>query len=201
MSFPCLRPVDHLGYLSLHILRNIFAGEWPLHLVRELAVFLHSHAGDDVFWKSWSEQHNPSLRSFQAIAFYYAQAWFSCDVHPQVEWEVANLLPLRHQWLRRFVWSPVEGMFHANRDSIWLHITFLESAKARRTLLKRLFVPLHISSISSPGATVQNRRVLGKDGEHRYLRYLRFVISRCAYYSYLSVSSIVRVVRWRLSFL
>src|ERR1700684_3378694 len=46
----CLSPVDHLAYIALHILRNILLGDWIVHHVRELAVFLHSHADDDGFW-------------------------------------------------------------------------------------------------------------------------------------------------------
>ena len=39
-SFSCLSPADHLAYLTLHILRNLFLGEWIVHHVHELAVFL-----------------------------------------------------------------------------------------------------------------------------------------------------------------
>ncbi len=42
LSFPCLSPVDHLGYLALHILRNILLRDWVIHHVRELAL-LSSH--------------------------------------------------------------------------------------------------------------------------------------------------------------
>ena len=28
LKFPCLSPIDHLGFLTLHILRNLFLHEW-----------------------------------------------------------------------------------------------------------------------------------------------------------------------------
>ena len=83
LSFPCLCPADHLGYLALHILRNIFLPDWIVHHVRELAIFLDAHADNDAFWQSWCELHGPSLRSIEAIAFYYARDWFGCRLHRQ----------------------------------------------------------------------------------------------------------------------
>ena len=65
LSFPSLSPLDQLGYFALHILRNVLPNQWVIHHVRELAVFLHSHATDDAFWKDWSETHDPSCGSWR----------------------------------------------------------------------------------------------------------------------------------------
>ena len=91
LSFPCLNSVDYLAYFALHILRNVLIFEWIIHHVRELAFFLHSHADDETFWQIWSEAHSPSLRSFEAIAFYYACAWFGCRLHPLAAHEIDRL--------------------------------------------------------------------------------------------------------------
>jgi hypothetical protein len=200
LSFSCLNPVDHLGYLALHILRNALPGDWVIHHVRELAVFLHSHANDDAFWKTWSETHDPSLRSSEAIAFYYARAWFGCDLHHQAEDEIANLSPEQQGWLNHFVGSSLEGMFHQNKDSVWLHLSFLKSARAKLTLLKQAFVPSHISSINSPAVKFEKRRSRGSNGTRQpYRQYLAYLASRCVFYSYLSLTTILRGLRWRFS--
>jgi hypothetical protein len=158
LTFPALHPVDQLGYLALHILRNILRGEWIVNLVRELAVFLHVHARDDLFWESWSEMHAGSLQSSEAIAFYYARAWFGCTMHPQVENAIADLSATQLHLLSRTSMSGIENMFRKNKDSVWLHMTFLASARDRGTILKRVFIPARVSSIDSPAVLTRNKR-------------------------------------------
>lgn len=199
LSFQCLSSVDHLGFLALHILRNILGRDWVIHHVRELAMFLHSHAHDDAFWKAWSETHDPSLRKCEAIAFYHARAWFGCDLHEQAEIEIANLPAVQQSWLRRFEGSSLENMFYPNKDSYWLHLTFITSPIAKLTLFKRLLMPNLISSIDSPVVRFNNRRPLGSNSSQRYRQYVTYLIYRSASFSYLSVSTILRGLRWRLS--
>jgi len=198
LYFPCLSKVDQLGYISLHIVRNLLSGEWIVHHVRELAVFLQNHAGDDAFWQAWTDIHDKSLRSIEAIAFYYAQAWFGCELHKEVGQQIAKLLPVQQRWLRRFKWSALECMFYPRRDSIWLHMSFLQSGKVKRALVKRHFFPVKVSSIDSPNVEVRNRRPVGKPGDSRYLRYCRFLIARCAHYSRFTMITLLRGLRWRM---
>jgi len=201
LSFSCLSPVDHLGYLTLHILRNnLLARDWVLHHVRELANFLHSRANDDAFWKIWSDTHSPSLRSFEAIAFYYARAWFGCDLHQLAENEIASLSSMRQRWLHRFTGSTLESMFHQNKDSVWLHLSFLTSPGTKIALLKRVFVPSHISSINSPAVKFENRRSRTSNTTNPYKRYTTYLLSRIVSYTYLNVTTLLRGLRWRLSY-
>ena len=199
LSFSCLSPVDHLGYLALHILRNILLRDWVVHHVRELAFFLHTHANDDAFWAAWRETHDASLRSLEAIAFYYARAWFNCNFHQQVEKEVANISPTQQQWLRRFVGSAFEVMFHQNKDSVWLHLSLLKSSKAKRTLFKRFFVPSTISSVTTPGMGVQNRQSRLSRKLHPYVQYCGYLAFRCTSYSYVNLTAVLRGLIWRFS--
>jgi hypothetical protein len=199
LSFPCFSPVDQLGYLALHILRNILLRDWVIHHVRELAFFLHTHANDDAFWATWSETHDASLRSLEAIAFYYARAWFNCNLHQQVQKEVANISPAQQQWLRRFGGSAFEVMFHQNKDSVWLHLSLLKSSKAKRTLLKRFFIPSTISSITALGVGVQNRRSRLSGKLHPYVQYFAYLAFRCASYSYVNLTAVLRGLIWRFS--
>ena len=198
-SFPCLSPVDHLGYLALHILRNVLLRDWVVHHVRELAFFLHARANDDAFWAAWSETHDSSLRSLEAVAFYYARAWFNCNLHQQVQKEIANISPAQQQWLRRFAGSAFELMFHQNKDSVWLHLSLLKSSEAKRTLFKRFFVPSTISSLTTPGLGVQNRRSRLSGKLHPYVQYFAYLAFRCMSYSYANLTAVLRGLIWRFS--
>lgn len=199
ISFPCLGHVDQLGYLALHILRNILLRDWVIHHVHELAFFLHSHANDDAFWSTWSETHDASLRSMEAIAFYYAHAWFNCDLHQQVREEIASISPTQQQWLRRFDGSALEVMFHQNKDSVWLHMSLLKTSGAKRALLKRFLIPTTISSVTTPGMEIQNRRPRLPGKLHPYLQYLGYLTMRCTSYSYVNLTAVLRGVIWRFS--
>jgi len=199
LSFPSLSPVDHLGYLTLHILRNILPGDWVVHHVRELAVFLHSHANDDTFWKTWRETHDPSLRSFEAIAFYYARAWFGCDLHRQAEDEITRLSPLQQRWLHYFAGSAFEAMFHRNKDWVWLHLSFLKTFRAKLTLLRQVFIPRQVPQINAPAIRIKNRQPKSSSEAHPYRQYVAYIAFRCISYSYLNLTTILRGLRWRFS--
>lgn len=199
LSFPSLEPVDQLGYFALHILRNILSRDWVVHHVRELALFLHSHSKDDLFWNTWNETHDPALRALEAIAFHHARAWFGCNLHQQAEDAIANLTDIQKRWLDCFAGSALEIMFRENKDSVWLHLTLLNSRSAKLALLKRSFLPARISSISSPAVRLKNRQPRDLNGAHPYRRYVAFLASRCAAYSYLSFVTILRGIGWRFS--
>jgi hypothetical protein len=200
ISFPCLGYVDQLGYLALHILRNILLRDWVIHHVLELACFLHTRADDDAFWATWNETHDASLRSLEVIPFYYARAWFNCNLNRQVQKEIANISPAQQQWLRQFAGSALEVMFHQNKDSIWLHMSLLKSSVAKRTLLKRFFIPATISSVTTPGMEIQNRRPRLPSKLHPYLQYLGYLALRCTSYSYVNLTAILRGLVWRFSY-
>ena len=197
--FPCLNYVDQLGYLALHILRNILQRDWVIHHVRELAFFLHAHANDDAFWTTWSETHDASLRSLEAISFYYARAWFGCDLHRQVEEAISSLPPGQLEWLRRFTGSALEVMFHQNKDSVWLHLSLLKSSEAKRRLLKRFFIPTSVSSVTTLGMEIQNRRPRLPSKLHPYVQYLGYLAMRGTSYSYVNLTAVLRGLIWRLS--
>jgi hypothetical protein len=199
LSFPCLSPVDHLGYLSLHILRNIFLYEWIVHHVRELAIFLNSHADDDAFWQSWCDTHTPSLRSFEAIAFYYAQSWFGCRLHCQAAQEIANLAVTQKSWLQRFSGSTLEVMFRQNKDSVWLHLSFVSSPSDRVKILTRCLIPPRIAPIGAPTVNMRNKRMVASKDSNPLRQYVVYLISRSAAHAHASFTTLTRGLRWRLS--
>ena len=199
LSFPCLNPVDQLGHLALHILRNLLLTDWIVHHVRELAVFLNSHANDNGFWLSWSETHSPSLRSLEAIAFYHAQAWFGCRLHPLVEHELSSLPATQQSWLHRFSGSALEVMFRQNKDSLWLHLTLLSSHRQRWKILRKTLVPPRIAPINSPTVKVRNKRLVQSAGAPLWRQYLNYVISRSVSHGHATLTALTRGLRWRLS--
>jgi hypothetical protein len=199
LSFPCLNPVDHFGQITLHILRNLFLRDWIVHHVRELADFLHSHADDDIFWRLWVETHPPSLRTFEAIAVYYARAWFGCRLHPLAALEIDRLSPARRSWLQRFSSSAIEDMFERNKDSLWLQLTFLSTPRERWTVIKRALVPGYVLSINSPCIQLRNKRLLPSNDMSRWRQYVAYLISRSADYVRADCATLWRGLRWRLS--
>ncbi len=198
-SFSCLSQVDHLGHLTLHILRNIFLHEWIVHHVYELAVFLHARSEDDAFWRLWSETHDPSLRSIEAIAFYLARSWFGCRLHYQAEEAIASIAPLQQDWLRTFSGSPLDGMFRQNKDFLWLHLSFLQSPKTKLVLTRRTLVPPRIAPIDSPTVKLKNKRLRQTSGSNRYWQYIVYLADRSASHSIASLSTLARGMRWNLS--
>ena len=199
LSFPCLSPVDHLGYLSLHILRNIFLYDWIVHHVRELAIFLNSHADDDAFWQSWCEIHSPSLRSFEAIAFYYARAWFGCRLHHQAAQEIANLGVLQQSWLQRFSGSSLDVMFRQNKDSVWLHLSFVSAHRDRWKILRRCLIPPRIAPIGAPSVNMRHKRLITSTGSNPLRQYIAYLISRSAAHGRASFTTLAKGLGWHLS--
>jgi hypothetical protein len=199
LSFSCLSPVDHLAHVTLHILRNLLGSDWIVHHVRELAVFLHSHADDETFWQAWNATHSPALRSFQSIAFYYARAWFNCRLHPLAAKEIDKLPATRMSWLQYFSGSSLELMFHQNKDSVWLHLSFLSSRREKWKILKRAMIPERIGSIGSPFVKVRNRRPLQSHGSPRWRPYIAYLISRSTAHGRADIVTLTRGLRWRLT--
>ncbi len=196
LTFLTLHPVDHLGYLALHILRNILRGEWVIHLVRELAVFLHMHSDDDSFWADWARMHDPGLRSLEAIAFYYAQDWFGCILHPQAESAILSLRPMQQHLLRQTSVTGLENMFRQNKDSIWLHMTLLNSTRDRYLAMRRAFLPRSISPMDSPTVLTRNNRRLQPKGRSRLRSYVAYLASRSSSYIRADLVTLCRGLRW-----
>jgi len=197
LSFPCLNPVDHLAHLTLHILRNIFLRDWIIHHVRELAVFLHTHADDEPFWNAWRETHSPLLRSYEAIAFHYARTWFGCLMHPLPAHEIDSLPATRRSWLNCFSGSALELMFYPNKDSVWLHLSLISSREERWKLLTRTFIPARVGPIGFVPLQVRNRRLV-QPRRHPWQQYIAYMISRSATYGRTNLATLGRGLRWRL---
>jgi MFS family permease len=197
ISFLGLSPADNLGYISLHLLRNLLRGEWMLHYVYEVARFLHTNAGDDSFWQNWQDLHDAPLRSLEAISFRLATTWFNCDVSEQVAAEIASLAPPIQQWFQQFSDSPLTGIFRPNKDALWLHMALLESTRDQAAVLREKLLPSRVPPIGAPG---QGTTVDGKPKKfwpaQRHAKYGFYFASRVLHHARTLPPTLWRGLRW-----
>ena len=178
LVFPALHPVDHLGYFGLHILRNIFAAESPVHLVRELATFLNKSRCNDVFWREWALMHSQRFRSMQTIAFSLAVAWFSCNIPDAIEAEMDRLPTKLQNWIETCGCCPLEKLFRNTRDGRLLQFLLAETAEARKQILWKALAPRRVpgpervaSSLMHPSMPARSKLISS------YLAYPGYICS------------------------
>ena len=182
-TFPALCTIDNLAYNALHIVRDLQRGDWVLHHVYELACFLHGHAEDEAFWQSWSQCHDDSLRSLQAISFWLARDWFNPRLPAVASRETAYLPHPVEQWLNRFGKAPLQGMFYPNKHGVWLHLALLHSRRDQVFILSRSLLPFRLPAVGAPGqdaTKTRRRRTLWPS--QRYARYVLHVVFRVAFH-------------------
>jgi predicted MFS family arabinose efflux permease len=196
VEFLSLHPVDHLGHLCLHILRNILARDTIVHHIYELATFLHAHAHDDAFWQSWTTLHSSSLRAKEAVALHHAHLWFRCDLHPAVQQQFEALPPQQASWLQRFGASACEAMFRENKDSLWLHLSLINHPGKKLLLLRRAFLPNSIPEPGTPAVTLAARAADTQDKPNP--GHTRHLVQRTITYTRTTLSTLSRGLHWRL---
>ena len=177
MEFCGLNGADHLGYLSLHVLRGVLSGDWVVHHVLELARFLHTRARDVEFWSQWRDAHSSTLRRLEAIGFCLARSWFSCTLPEVVRVEADRLPEAQKQWLRRFGGSPLEVMFRRNKDGHLLQLLLATSPTSRKSALLRAILPHHVASPDETAVGMRYRRPV-RSNASRYVKYLAYLVDR-----------------------
>lgn len=178
LKFPALNLVDQLGYLSLHVVRDVISGDWIVNHVRELATFLHFRARDGEFWNRWLNTHSVRLRQIEAIAFCLARNWFSCNLAPVVHAGIEQLPHAHKAWLMRFSGSPLEGMFRRNKHGQLLQLLLADSSRARHVVVRRALIPARFEGPNAPAVRIRNRRVTKSSNANRYAAYLAFLVDR-----------------------
>ena len=177
MEFCGLNRADHLGYLSLHVLRGVLSGDWVVHHVLELATFLHTSARDVEFWSQWRDAHSSNLRRVEAIGFCLARSWFSCAL-PEVARVEADRLPeAQKQWLRRLGGSPLEVMFRRNKDGHLLQLLLATSRTSRKSALLRAILPHHVAGPDGTDVSIKYRQPVRLNAS-RYVKYLAYLVDR-----------------------
>jgi predicted MFS family arabinose efflux permease len=181
-SFPALDPVDSLGYSALHMLRHLLYGGIHAHQVYELAWFLHTHAENEPFWKSWRELHDDSLRYLEAISFRLARDWFACHLPEEVEKEIERLPTSVRQWCDKCADSQIDLFLRPNKKALWLHLSLLDSFRDKRAVFYQHLLPVRIPPVRAHWV----QRSIPGDGERSplqaYARHSAYIISRVAYH-------------------
>ncbi len=200
LSFASLHPVDHVAFLSLHILRDLLLGDWIVRHVYELAYFLHKSVHDHDFWASWRQSYDGRARSLQTIAFVLAKTWFHCEVSQEVEQNICELPFAPRQWLLHFSNSPLELMFVPNRDSVWLHTSLVDSLPVQVGIVRRGLLPNRIPPLSAARLhSYRKNGVAEKASQRLSLRYMAYLTNRLHHFSHVCFRGIWRGGWWWLS--
>jgi len=141
LRFTALHPVDALAHSALHLLRHLLRGGLRPSHVYELASCLHRNSEDHCLWNAWLEWHPDSLRRLEAIACAIAQRWFDCRMPATVLQQVESLPSNIARWLEMYCSSALAGIFHSNKDELWLHWSLLDSPGDRLHVLRRRLLP------------------------------------------------------------
>jgi len=175
---PTLSGPDTLAFAALHLLMHIFHGDLRTQRAWEIAHFLDTHTSDDAFWGSWRQCHADSLRRLEAIVFRLAVEWFGCRLSAVAAEEVDRLPDDVRLWIEHYAWSPVEALFHPNKDEIWLQLSLVESPREKLAIFRRRVLPVRTPPSAHEG-TLKNAR----PGVAHIKRMLRFTGSRTAHHA------------------
>jgi MFS family permease len=195
LRFVSFHPADMAANAALHMLWHLLRGSLrPFH-VYELAWFLHERSGDSAFWNVWAQLHDESIRLLEAICFAIAQQWFDCRLPPVVAEEIERLPPEISRWLAMYAWSPLIGLFHPNKDELWLHWNLLNSTGDRVAVLRRRLLP---GRLPGPVAAVHipKENLTWRIRLRSCWRYATFAISRVIYHLRTLPPTTASAVRW-----
>jgi hypothetical protein len=199
ISFPALNAVDNLGYTALNLTRNLLHEGASPYQVYELARFLHTNADNGPFWKTWRESHDDSLRRLEAISFRLAVDRFACSLAGEAEEEINCLPSAVKRWFDNFAASPFTAPFCSNRDGLWLHLSLLESAADKRSVLRERLLPTRLPPIERVDLADESRGMEGvsRSPLWKRARYVAHMIPRAASHMRILPSTLWHGVRWR----
>jgi len=195
LRFVSFHPADVAANAALHMLWHLLRGSLrPFH-VYELAWFLHHNADDSAFWNAWPQLHEDSLRRLEAICFAIARQWFDCDISQVVAEEIARLPVEVARWLSMYGWSPLIGLFHPNKDELWLHWNLLGSTQDRMAVLRRRLLPGRMPG-PVDGVHVPKQKITWRVRWRSRWRYVTFVLSRATHHLRALPSVVASAGRW-----
>jgi MFS family permease len=195
LRFASFHPADMAANAALHMLWHLLRGSLrPFH-VYELAWFLHERSGDTAFWIAWAQLHDESLRRLEAICFAIAQQWFDCPLAPAAAEEIERLPHEISRWLAVYSWSPMIGLFHPNKDELWLHWSLLNSTGDRLAVLRRRLLPERLPGPVT-GVHIPKENLTWRIRLRNHWRYVRFALSRTIYHLRTLPPTAAGAVRW-----
>ncbi len=132
---------DLVGFAALHFFLHLIHGDLPLQRLWEIANFLHSHSGDEMFWVELQRLHSPELLRIEAMVFAIAEGWFHCEI-PQSVLRMRQELPSTAEiWLREFLLSPLKAVEDSNKNYLWLRLSFITNPKATASVIFSALLP------------------------------------------------------------
>jgi hypothetical protein len=189
VNFPGLSRVDSLGYAALHVFHHLQLGSLIPYHVYELAHFLNTNADNESFWKEWRDLHDDSLRRLQAVCFRLAAIWFGCGLPEEAEREINRLPDTVQRWFHRYSDSPFNSLLHPNKDTLWLHLSMLESAKDKFLVFCESLIPVRVP----PTRAIQRWSL------RTYPRFVKYAVSRLSYHLRVLPRTLREGVRWSRS--
>jgi hypothetical protein len=139
LVLPTLKPVDGLSYSTMHLVRHLLRGDLRPGHVYELAHFLERSAGENEFWREWRDRERSPFRIAERIAFRLAAEWFCCQLNPAAHEAIDDLPGAVKRWFDLFAFSTASD--RPNKNELWLHLCLVESARVRRRIALRRFLP------------------------------------------------------------
>ena len=182
-----LSPPDALAFAALHLLMHLLHGDLRLQRAWEIANFLNAHEGDDAFWTKWRLSHSDSLRRLEAIVFQLVADWFGAALSATAEEEIEALPEDVQLWIERYGLSPVEALFHPNKDEIWLHVSLAESLRDKCSIFLRRILPLRVPSHAATQASTASQVKLN----------LAYVGRRALHHARTLAPALAGAVRWQ----
>jgi len=152
-----LSPPDALAFAALHLLMHLLHGDLRLQRAWEIANFLNAREGDDAFWTRWRQWHSDSLRRLEAIVFQLVADWFGAALSATAEKEVEALPEDAQLWIERYGLSPIEALFHPNKDEIWLHVSLAQGLRDKCSIFLRRVLPLRVPSQAATQASTASQ--------------------------------------------
>jgi hypothetical protein len=135
------------------------------------------------------------MRRMEAIAFLLAKSWFACRVADEAESEMGALPPAVHRWFDLYGWSPLESNFRPNKDELWLHMSLLDSASDRWSVLRRRLIP---ASLPGPVAAIHTPedQLTIASRVTRTIGNARYAASRAWYHARTLIPTVMEGARW-----
>jgi MFS family permease len=152
-----LSPPDALAFAALHLLMHLLHGDLRLQRAWEIARFLNTHAGDSAFWATWRQCHSDSLRRLEAVVFRLVAGWFAAALSTTAEEEIEALPEDVQLWIERYGLSPIEALFHPNKDEIWLHVSLAQGLRDKCSIFLRRVLPLRVPALASTQAPTASK--------------------------------------------
>ncbi len=152
-----LSPPDALAFAALHLLMHLLHGDLRVQRAWEIANFLNAREGDDAFWTRWRQCHSDSLRRLEAIIFQLVADWFGAALSATADEEIEALPEDVQLWIEQYGLSPVEALFHPNKDEIWLHVSLAQGLRDKCSIFLRRVLPLRVPSQAATQASTASQ--------------------------------------------